>query len=886
MTKAAMAIAIVLLLSMPNPASRSSARESPAEAIYEGLGPTLNSTALAESSNLTFQGSGEVLLAEHDELSISIESDRWDKSSASFGEPTWSDLSWVTRDYFSPRQDGFTLFSSSAFSIRYSQQANYRYVSLNTSYATLRQNFTVPASLNGSEIRYAWVVVQVASGTTRLHCELEDYGTLQTIQTASINVTGPYDWWVVLKLNSSKTLTTGVRLNLKVIWDAGVGASILLLDNVTEPQDCASGSSSLFDPLSLTWLSLNGWMMMSCVTGSPHVNELLMVVPQWATQVQLGNYKLRLHGMNLPQGVLVVTVDSGAFGYGFTPAVFLLSPLSEAEFEVSVLGSGAFSGGTVKVASNLGSVEQSRAEYSANELPPFFRPFSKLAVYTDLQGRPWGEWLMSSSGWRIQVKDERWVWHNLPAPGIIEVPYNNLVTYRLWVFSPVPPNIGFFAYALSFTWYYQLTRDGPIFLSQFKVFPNNVTWSARSNRINVTAPPFSSLKLVIADLPEDWAVYDFYVSSGPGGGTPFARMTGTSLEVGGIDMGQASTYLGNISVILQSSNYLQSAYSSALIMRGGTSASYFLLNDTAMLQAKAASALGVIPPGDVTFEVNGPGGAEVFSAVVSQLEGGSASAGPLRLTQVGAHTFLVKFRSSDGLRVGAKLSRVVVVEFQVNVDKRTVRLSSPNIGFELIPSDLRSIGLAWVNMTGSSGISRRVGLSVGNASASGSFDFSLNDPSEVTDWSAQFWVRFLDGSDRSVGGVEFSVIDDIQPDVSNITILPMQPTLLDDVSVEFSASDRGSGLNSTWVGYIVWSGQEETVVEAQLGADGRFRAVIPRQLPFAQVTLWVKARDRSGNVSVSGPLTYGVGVPLWLWALLLVLSCAGVALYLRRVGRI
>jgi len=215
-----------------------------------------------------------------------------------------------------------------------------------------------------------------------------------------------------------------------------------------------------------------------------------------------------------------------------------------------------------------------------------------------------------------------------------------------------------------------------------------------------------------------------------------------------------------------------------------------------------------------------------------------------------------------------------------------VRLSSPNIGFELIPSDLRSIGLAWVNMTGSSGISRRVGLSVGNASASGSFDFSLNDPSEVTDWSAQFWVRFLDGSDRSVGGVEFSVIDDIQPDVSNITILPMQPTLLDDVSVEFSASDRGSGLNSTWVGYIVWSGQEETVVEAQLGADGRFRAVIPRQLPFAQVTLWVKARDRSGNVSVSGPLTYGVGVPLWLWALLLVLSCAGVALYLRRVGRI
>lgn len=886
MTKAAIAIAVVLLLSTLHPEVASSSAELPAQAIYEGLGPALNSTALAESSNLTFQGSGEVLLADHDELSISIESGQWNTSTASFSAPAWSNLTWVTRDRFSPRQDGFTLFSSSTFSVRYSQQADHKYVSLNSSYTALRQNFTVPASLGGFETKYAWVAVQIASGTVRLHCELEDYGSLQVIQTDPINVTGPYNWWVVLKLNSSKVLATGTKLGLRVILDAGVGASVLLLNNVTEAQDCASGPASLFDPLSLTWLGLNGWMMMSCMTGPPQVNDLLMVVPQWRSQVQLGTYKLSLHGMNLPQGTLVVTVDSAIFGYGFTPAVFLSFPLAEAEFEVSVLGSGAFSGGTVGLASNLGSVEQSRTEYSADELPPFFRPFSKLTVYTDSQGKPWGEWLMSSSGWRIQVKDERWIWHDLPTSGVIEEPYNNVVTYRLSIFSPVPANVGFFAYALNFTWCYQLTKDGPIFLSQFGVFPSYVTWSVRSNRINITAPAFSALKLVIAGLPEDWVVYDFYVSSGPGGGTPFARMTGTSLEVGGMNMGQASTYSGNISVTVQSSNYLQSAYSSVLMVRGETSASYFLLNDTATLQAKAASALGVVPSGDITFEVTGPEGMEVFSAVVQQQEGGSASAGPLTFTQVGTHTFLAKFRSLDGLRVGAKSSKIFVVEFQVNVDKQAVRLSSPNIGFELIPSDMRSIGLAWVNMTGSSGVSRRVGLSVGNASASGFFDFSLNDPSEVTDWSAQFWVKFPDGSNRLVGRVGFSVIDDIPPDIWNITVLPVQPTLLDDVNVEFSASDKGSGLNNTWVSYITWSGQEGTIVEAQMGDDGRFRAVIPRQLPFTQVTLWVKARDRSGNISVSGPMTYGVGVPLWLWVLLLALLCAGVWFYLRQVNKI
>jgi hypothetical protein len=482
------------------------------------------------------------------------------------------------------------------------------------------------------------------------------------------------------------------------------------------------------------------------------------------------------------------------------------------------------------------------------------------------------------------VKDERWIWRDLPASDIVEEPYAGRITYRLRIFSPVPPNVGFFSYVFNFTWRYDLLQEGPVFLSHYSVFHSHTAWTVRSNRVNITAPPLSTLKFIIGGLPEDWAVSDFHVSPGPGGGTPFARMVNASLELGGIVMGQSTRYSGDISVDVESSNYFQTVYSRVLVIRGGTSASYFLLNDTAMLQAKAASALGVVPPGDVTLEVLGPAGNEVYSAVIAQSAGGSVSAGPLMFLQVGVHRILAKFKSSEGLRVGAKSMEVTVVRFQVNISKQAVRLSDPSIRFELIPSDMRSVGLAWVNMTSSSGVSRRVGLSVGNASAISSFEFNVNDPREVTDWSAQFWVSFPDGSDRLVETAQFSVIDDIPPDVVNVTILPTRPTLLDDVSVTFTASDRGSGLNRTWVSYSTWSGQE-TELEANLGADGRFTATIPKQLPFVQVTVWVRAMDRSGNIFVYGPTAYQVGVPPWVSMLLLILVVAAVVIYMKRTGK-
>jgi hypothetical protein len=86
------------------------------------------------------------------------------------------------------------------------------------------------------------------------------------------------------------------------------------------------------------------------------------------------------------------------------------------------------------------------------------------------------------------------------------------------------------------------------------------------------------------------------------------------------------------------------------------------------------------------------------------------------------------------------------------------------------------------------------------------------------------------------------------------------------------------------VSYSTWSGQE-TELEANLGADGRFTATIPKQLPFVQVTVWVRAMDRSGNIFVYGPTAYQVGVPPWVSMLLLILVVAAVVIYMKRTGK-
>jgi len=782
-------------------------------------------------------------------------------------------------------EEGFTLFSSKTVKVRYSQNSVSRYVLLNSSYSTLKQNFSVPPSLDGFQARYIWVVARASSGTARLHCEIEDLVPPTTMtNTQVVNVTGPYDWWIVLKLDSQRDLSSTEQYQVRVAWNSGASVSVRLLSNQTGTDECALGDVELLNCSSSAWIRQDGWMLMSVLTGSPEVHDFELTMPQWSPQVLLGTYRLYLHGRNLPQGRISATLNAAPFGFAHTPAVFLWDPLSEIEFSVDVLGRGYFSGGSLKLTTDLGTIEQSRASYDTDHFPPFFRPFSKLSLYTDAHDRPWGEWVVSSSGWSARVRDSKGVWHALPAEGIMESIHEERANYRLWVIPPFLPSIGFLSYGLRFPWNCTLTGPGPILQSRYSVQPSHTEWFIWSEIARLTAPRSSSLRFIVDRVPEDWSVSSFRIGAGPGGGTPFARIVDSDLEIGGILMGPSSTYLGNISVAVRSSNYLSGPFSYLRMRLGNATGSFFLANDSTTLEAKAASTSNLIPAGEVSAALLGPAG-EVFNVVMPQAEGGAASAGPFVLRQVGFHRLIASFLSSDGLRAGARLVEIWVVKFHTSVSGPIVRLSSPQVELRLIPSEPNSVGLAWAVLAGPSGDIQRIGLASSNGSLSGSRSFSTDDPSEVGDWFASFWVNFPDGSDRLVGREAFKVVDDLPPVIGNVTILPSEPSIFDDVKVVFNVLERGSGLNRTWVSYIAWQGQEEAIVEAEPMAGGAFQAVIPRQLPFAQVVLWVRGSDLSGNVSSHGPVAYKVGIPMWLLASLVLLIIGGV-LILHRMKKL
>ena len=841
--------------------------------------------ALAESDLLLFDQGGEVHWTGTDELLLTIGSGPWSVASASFGAPALSDLYWVTRSHSGHKVDGFALFVSRTFKVRCSPSTRSRYLSLNNSYSKLRQNFTVPASMDGFEVRYIWVVVKVGSGWTGLHCEIEDHGAPSTVtDTQTVNITGPYDWWIALKLTSPRKLHSGEEFDVRIVWELGADPGIHLMDNVTNVDDYATGDAQLFNTSSSSWIRQTGWMTMCVMAAAPDVNDYSLTLPPWLPQIQLGTYWLHLHGRNLPAGRLSVLLNSVTFGHGYTPAIFPYDPMSEVDFAVPVSGFGSFSGENLRVVTNLDTIEQSRSSYDADHPPPFFRPFSKLVLYTDEIGQPWGEWSTSSAGWSVAVKDQKWVWHSLPAEDISEQIYDGQARYRIRVDPPSVPSIGFLTYKLGFSWEYWLAKPGPLFETRYWVHPTYVSWQVLREGINTAAPPHSSLKFLIEGVPEDWAISSFCITSGPGGGTPFAKLENSSLEIGGILLGPSPSYTGNASVTVQASNYLNTPHSKLLLRLGTSEGTFFIVNDNVTLETKASSALGATPAGDVYATLTGPSG-EVFSVLASQPEDGVASAGPFTLLQVGSHNLVASFTSADGLRVGAKSVQICISKFWAGTDRPVVGLSSPLVEFLLVPSEPSSVGLAWVVVSDPSGTERRVGLAFSNSSFTGSWSVSTQDPSVVGEWVTSFWVNFPDGSDRLVGTETLLIIDDLPPVIENVTTIPAEPSMFDDVDIFFSVQERGSGLNRTWVAYTTWAGQRETIVEANSEPGGWFKASIPRQLPFAQVHFWVWAQDLSDNTSSSGPLSYSVGVPTWLTASAIIVMALAAAVYLRRKAK-
>jgi len=366
---------------------------------FEGTSPVLQSRIIVQSAQNTFIKK-KTILPGYQHASDKIEYSTPEDSIAygTFGPAAWSNLYWTTRDYQSPIKEGFTLFRNEIFQIRYTPFLDGNYFRINSTYPRIIQNFTVPSSYDGFEVKYVWLVVRVYSGSVRLHAEIWNYGMISFgVPTEPVTVTGPYEWWIAMKMTSPRILYAGTVYRLEVVWETGPGVDLGLMSDSKDADDNAQGNARFFNTTSGNMENIAG-MMLTGVLTYPTGNTYSTSFNTWSKALSLGGYRVYLHGRNIPRSSIAVKVNSLNFGVGETPDIRLPYPFDELAFWIMIPGSISFSGGVVEISSNLMSIEQSRTSYDENHLPPFFRPFASLSVFTDNVGKPCGEWEIVGGG--------------------------------------------------------------------------------------------------------------------------------------------------------------------------------------------------------------------------------------------------------------------------------------------------------------------------------------------------------------------------------------------------------------------------------------------------------------------------------------------------------
>jgi len=429
---------------------------------FEGTGPVLQSRIVTQSSLATFIKK-KVILPSYQYASDKIEYPIPEDSVAfaTFGPATWSSLYWTTRDYQSPIEDGFTLFSNEVFQIRYTPFVEGDYFRINSTYPSILQNFTVPSSYDNFEVKYVWLVVRVYSGSVRLHAEIWNYGMISFgTSTESVTVIGPYDWWIAMKMISPRVLDADEVYRLEVIWETGSGADMKLMSSPKDADDNAQGNARFFNTTSSNMENIAGRMLEGTLT-HPASSTYSTSFSPWSRALPLQSYRIYLHARNIPRSSIVMKVNSLTFGTGEVPDVFLQFPLDELAFWTSAQGSTSFSGGIVEISSNLMSVEQSRTLYDENHLPPFFRPFASLSIFTDKASKPWGEWEIGGGAWEAYVGDAYGNLYALPADRVEQIELGLKATYPLFFYSPASPSYGFLNFTVRFDYAIEVSSRGP-----------------------------------------------------------------------------------------------------------------------------------------------------------------------------------------------------------------------------------------------------------------------------------------------------------------------------------------------------------------------------------------------------------------------------------------
>lgn len=157
---------------------------------------------------------------------------------------------------------------------------------------------------------------------------------------------------------------------------------------------------------------------------------------------------------------------------------------------------------------------------------------------------------------------------------------------------------------------------------------------------------------------------------------------------------------------------------------------------------------------------------------------------------------------------------------------------------------------------------------------------SLNEGDHT--WS----VKVLDNVNNSaVYGYSFKLIlDTTRPTISQFSI-PSNPVFGESTKINCSVSDDISGVKDVYLCYSIDSGSSWTRVE-MVPQDGIYSGSIPSQMFFTEVQCYIEAIDNAGNTFKTPVSKYTVGIPIWLYLIIIALiAIVAIRFFLRRLPR-